>query len=240
MKCKSVKVVVYTIVLLFSIQTFGQDLRPEIKKIAKSMASGAQLEGRYIGIGGMPSNQYSKYKKLKKLATEKELLTLLQHESSIVKGYSAWALVDRKYTDLESIFSTFLNTLETVQSQSGCVVSEDLLAWELYSKVLYPSGKKMLTNKDKKYYIEQLQKLDHIILRKRAYSSLLRLALKNNQANPENYDIIKTLALEDNHVEALTELAKYKNEQDIDAILERGTDAFYAISYFPNPKFWNF
>ncbi|MGH1383846.1 hypothetical protein [Kordia sp.] len=240
MNLKSVKVIVYVVLLFSCTQMFGQNLRPEIKKIVEVISKGEQVEGLRLGIAGSRSILYSRFEKLKENATEKELLSLLEHKSAVVKGYTAWALAEKKYHDLESIFKTFLKTKETVQTQSGCIVSEDLLAGILYSKVLYPSNKVVVTDADKKYYKEQLQKLDHIILRKRGEVFLLSSALKNNQANPENYAIVKTLALEDNNLDALAELAKYQKESDIDLILEKGTDAYKAMSYFPNPKFWNF
>ncbi|WP_298519969.1 hypothetical protein [uncultured Kordia sp.] len=240
MKLTDRKVVLYLFLLLVSTQTFGQNIRPEIKKITEAISKGKQLEGPRIGFGGMSSSQYSRFEKLKKTTTEKELLTLLQHENPIVKGYAAWALADKKYHKLVSVFNTFLNTKEFVQTQRGCIISEDLLAWTLYSHIVYPSHEIAVTEADKKYYKEQIQKFDKIILRKREQTFLLRIALENNQANPENYAIIKSLALEDGNVGALAELAKYQKESDIDIILEKGTVAFKAMSHFPNPRFWNF
>lgn len=240
MNLKSIKAVVYVVLLLSCTQIFGQNLRPEIEKIVEAISKGEQVEGSRLGIAGSRSTQYPRFEKLKENATEEELLSLLQHKSAVVKGYTVWALAEKKYHDLESIFKTFLQTKETVQTQSGCIVSHDLLAWILYSKILYPSNKVVVTDADKKYYKEQLQKLDYILLRKREETFLLGSALKNNQANPENYAIIKTLALEDNNLDALAELAKYQKESDIDVIIAKDTEAFDAMSYFPNPKFWNF
>ncbi|MBC8757530.1 hypothetical protein H2O64_22865 [Kordia sp. YSTF-M3] len=234
------RILLYVILLFQSINLFGQEIRPKVEKIAESISEGNRLEDKRVGLGGSPSNQYIKFEKLKKIATEKELLLLLQHESAAVKGYASWALIDKQYNDLTLIFNKFLETEETVKTFSGCIISTDHLALVFYSRVLYPENSRSLTAADKAYFATQIKNIYYSALRFKKDNYVFQEALENNQANPDNYNIIRKLALKYNAEKALIALAAYKKEADINDILAIGTAAFEAMSYFPNPKFWDF
>ncbi len=229
------------IILLFQLPSlFAQKIRPKVDKVVKNLIEVNELKHEHTGIAGMTTEQYSNFIKLKSIATEKELLDLLQNDNSVIKGYASWSLADNKYFDLKSILIQFLKSKETVTSQSGCIVSESDLASEFYFRVMYQGYHKKITEEDSLFYALQMNSLDSVLLYSKKKHYLLNRALENNNSNPKNYSIIKKWALEKNNTKALIELAKYQKTTDINQIIKKGKDSFMPISYFPNANFWDF
>lgn len=233
------KQILALILTFFTLTAAGQKLRPEIKKLVKKIEKYNELESEHVGFAGVTTEQYRNFEKLSKNAKTEELLQLLKHKNSVVKGYASWALADNMYPKLANILAEFLKTEETVTSQHGCIVSERDLSNEFYGRVCYQHVRHNLTLQDSLFFKSQILQLDSVILYSNKDTRLLYTALNNNNGNPKTYNRIKKLAQIEDNSEALTALAKYAKQEDIPFIIEQGENSFLAISVFPDQAFWN-
>ena len=232
-----------TFLIILTLLTFhleAQDIRPKINSLAKKIAKYNQLESEHVGIAGETTVQYENFIELRDKATIDELLELLKHENSVVKGYSSWALADRMYPRLTDIIAYFLAKGDSAATQHGCIVSEEDLASEFYSRVFYQHFHNKLTETDSLFFQSQIQQLDSVILYGSNDGYLMNKALSNNNGNPKNYERIKELAVTNNNKASLVALAKYQNQNDLSFLIEQGEKSFLAISVFPDNKFWYF
>ena len=228
------------ILTVYSFQVFSQKIRPEIKNLVEKIEKYNELQSKHVGIGGMTTVQYLNFEKLKTKATTEELLKLLNHKNSVVKGYTSWALVDNKYPKLSNILAEFLRTGETVTTQHGCIISTDELASEFYHRVLYQHFENEITEHDSLFFQSQIKQLDSVILYSKNKTHLIYNALENNNGDPKTYERIKELAFKDKNIDAIKALAIYKREEDINDLKYLGELSFFAIAEFPDLKFWDF
>jgi len=227
------------LLIFFSVNLSAQHITLRTNSIINRITKVNQLDYERIGVTGETSDQYLNFEELKTTATIKELLELLKHKNPVVKGYACWSLVDNKYDNLKEILIQFLNTGEKVNTQNGCNVSSEELSTELYFRVKNQGFYNKLTVKNILFFKNQCKILDKILYNSGKENIALIFALQNNNANPENYTIIRKLSLQKKNSYALIELAKYHKTIDIESIKKEGKEAFEAISYFPNPGFWN-
>ena len=102
-----------TLIIILTFCTFqisGQNIRPEIKKLAQEIEKYNLFESKHVGVAGTTTDQYRNFEKLRDKATHEELLQLLEYKNSVVKGYSSWALADKMYPKLADIFIFFLRS----------------------------------------------------------------------------------------------------------------------------------
>ena len=234
------KQIIIFILTFLSFQIRAQEIKPEILEIAQKIEKNNILESEHVGIAGETTDQYRNFIKLRDEATIDELIELLKFKNSVVKGYVSWALADKKYIALYEILTEFLITGEKVTTQDGCVIYENDLASEFYSRVFYQHFHNKLTSSDSLFFKMQVQQLDSVILYSNKKNNLLSQSLNNNNANPKTYDRIKELAKLKNNSSALVELAKYRKQSDIPFFIKQGKNSFLAISVFPNNAFWSF
>jgi hypothetical protein len=234
------KNIILSILTIYSLQVSAQKIRPEITKLVDKIEKYNELESEHVGIAGMTTEQYRNFERLKRKATTEELLKLVRHKNSVVKGYSSWALADNKYPNLVSVFIEFLRTGETATTQKGCIVSTDELASEFYHRILYQHFDNKITEKDSLFFQSQIRQLDSVILYNKNKNDLISKALTNNNGNPKTYERVKELALKDKNIEAIEALAIYKREEDITELKNLEELAFVAIAKFPDPQFWDF
>ncbi|NNT72356.1 hypothetical protein HKT18_09035 [Flavobacterium sp. IMCC34852] len=228
------------ILTVYSFQVSAQKIRPEIKNLVQKIEKYNELQSEHVGIGGQTTDQYRNFEKLKNKATINELLELLNHKNSVVKGYTSWALADKKYPKLSNIFTEFLRTGETATTQDGCIVSTDELAREFYHRVLYQHFENKLTEQDSLFFQSQIKQLDSVILYGKHKTDLMSKALENNNGNPKTYERIKYFALNEKNIEAIEALAIYQRKEDIPEFKKLGELAFSAIAKFPDDEFWDF
>lgn len=228
------------ILTFLSFQIRAQEIKPVILELAQKIEKYNILESEHVGIAGETTDQYRNFIKLRDEATIDELIELLKFKNSVVKGYVSWALADKKYIALYEILTEFLITEEKVTTQHGCVIFEDDLASEFYSRVLYQYFHNKLTSLDSLFFKMQIQQLDSVILYSKKKNNLLSQALDNNNANPKTYDRIKELAKLKDNSSALVALAKYRKQSDIPFFIKQGKNSFLAISVFPDNAFWSF
>ncbi len=227
------------ILTIWTFQVSGQNIRSEIKNIVQKIEKYNELESEHVGYAGITTDQYRNFEKLRDKATIDELLELLKHRNSVVKGYSGWALADKMYSNLADILAEFLRTGEAATTQHGCIISKGDLATEFYNRVYYQHFNNLSVN-DSLFFQSQILQLDSVILYLNKDTRLLYTALENNNGNPKTYDRIKVLAEKKNNSKALVALSKYEKQIDIPYLIRQGKTAFLAISVFPDNAFWNF
>jgi len=231
-------IIICFIILVTSCKT--EKTKPEIEQLVQLLEKCNILEYEHVGMDGHTTVQYKNYIKLREKATIKELLSLLRHRNSVVKGYASMALADRKYPKLYEIITPFLESGETVETQSADMVFDQELTEILYYRVFNQNDNIKSTIKDNLFFSLQSQKLDSVIIcSKKSKGSLLEVALENSNINPNLYTRIKELSLQKNKY-AITALAKYKKQEDIPLLIGLGENSLLAISYFPDKGFWNF
>jgi hypothetical protein len=219
---------------------FGQDLKPEIQELVNEIIQVNELHHKHVGRAAITTNQYKTFIKLGDQANISELISLLNHRNSVVKGYASWALADRKYLALDKILVQFLDSKEKVKSFNGCLLSKDELSIEFYFRVLYQSHENQISKNDSLFFADQVKKLDSLLLYYSGETWLVDIALEHNNANPKTYNRVRELALQKENSQAIIELAKYRKVDDIESIKKLGEKSFAAISYFPNKGFWPF
>ncbi len=230
-------VISYSLLAFFSI---GQELNPNliriVEKIEKTNSFYSNLTCRYFEY----TEQCEYFDLLCLNSTAEELLTLLKHENSIIKGYASFALLNKNYNDLTEILSLFLQSKEQCMTRSGCVGMPTYLARSFYRQVIYQSRNVNLTEEDSIYYANQIQKMDSLVLYKDKSNLLLQIVLERSPQNPRHYERIKYLAFKKKNQDAIISLARYQREDDIENFKKLKKRAFPAIAEFPHEDFWNF
>lgn len=211
------------------------------KGIIKEISKEDQIHDSYVGLGGVMTDHYLNFVKLRDHATMDDLVNLTKSKNKVVACYAAWALCDKKYNNIESIFEYFLNKNQSVKVSRGCIIGKDKISSEVYHRIFNAKYLSPDWRRDSIYYTSKLSLLDSIILyNKNSTRLLIHRALDAKQPKLENYSQIKKLAFRKKNEDALIALAKFNNENDIPKIKKTKTNSFLAIAEFPHSDFWDF
>lgn len=193
--------------------TFGFASGQTVDDIVKKIASVNELQDKHIGFAGSESEQYKNFELLKSKADIDELLKLIDNKNSVVACYAAFALVDKSYNDLSSIYLKFLNNDKEIATFSGCIKSNDKISSEFYHH--YWNS----VNENERENDKQLFKLDSITLyRKKSYWLLIARALEN-RVYPLTFNAqIEYLAFEKVNNDAIFYLSNWYKAQYKDKI----------------------
>ncbi len=247
---------------------FGQEIR--ISETVKNIVAEIAEDDTYTSktkawIGGM-TEQWSRYEKLKRNASEEELIKLTDSESSAVKAYAFKALVERENRNTFKILSRHLSDQQEIWTAEGCVVRRmpisdfflenvTLDLKELRGYRLSESQKNALFdlnsfNTDKSFeqhseifrtIIDSLALMDENLVYPHSAELMKRIEPKEIY-----YYRIKELFKKISERECFTAIAKYKKTEDI-AFLISGLEAknvhtklaaINAIKYFPDQAFF--
>lgn len=124
---------------LFWGQSLAQDsaVRTSVKKTVDALRVENQLHiGSPVGVAGIPETKNTYYKlflKLKRNATNAELLQLIQDSSSVIKLYSYMALVERGDINVKNIFLSHIYNTTEVWAAGGCTG----VVWKLNQFMLF-------------------------------------------------------------------------------------------------------
>lgn len=88
------------------------------RRPARYLSKRDQIECKYVGFTNQLSRSYSKYEKLKKKASYQELADYSQSESSILRAYAHWALVEKFQDQYITLFKRAL--LDTIKIIIRC------------------------------------------------------------------------------------------------------------------------
>lgn len=124
------KKIILIFLLLGALQSYCKNIDSIISDIVKVNI----VQHEYIGMVGRPSENYSNYRSLCLYADTNKLVELLNHENNVVVCYASWGLIQKKYSQLPSIFRMFLDSDKIVKRQSGCILSEDSMSSIFYHR----------------------------------------------------------------------------------------------------------
>jgi len=184
----------------------------------------------------------SLYLELKELTSENQILDLLKTDNGILKMYSFQVLCEKYSHNCFNVIVENLKNLTRFKNRSGCVVSSDYVTdfWIYYTA---SEGWKS----DFKLNENQKRELDNILIKDKSIKLMSRIyAVKEIEANSQNYNLIRSLVLNEKNGVALSLLAKYKKPEDIKLIKsffnKKGYQASFlsAVENFPDDSFYGF
>jgi hypothetical protein len=193
---------IFTLICLFIFSGFSYS--QSVDEIVKQFISTNEVQYEHIGFGSTKSKLYQDYLTLTQIADNNELIKLTNHNNAIVRCYAGWALIDRKYSRLDSIYHSFLNNDAKVTTYSIDIKGNDNISSEFYHRYW-----NSLDFKDKAKD-SVLFKLDSLTLYNANSDWLLILRALNNRIYPKSYNKqIEFLAFEKNNRQAIFYLSNW-------------------------------
>ena len=191
----------------------------DVENCAEQIADRNVLESEFVGFFGMESNQYKRYKLLERKATKKELLEMVEGNSSALTCYSLFILMDRKLVNPIKFFKRFLSDDKNVSTFSGCVGSSSTISSEIY----FHYRNSLIKSDASKSNIEQeinlndpnLVKLDSMILFSSEANEFLRMIALEERKYPKSYiPRIKHLAFKNEDFYSVKYLFRHSKDED--------------------------
>ena len=247
------KRVLLFILLLSSLLSFSQDQYSDsqtskpVLELVKQIAEENVLMDSAVGGAGMRPKQYDRFEKLKNKATLKELRALTNHPNGVVRCYALQGLILNKENSdtIFSIIKKHLNDDEIIETFSGCIMEDQLVSDVFLGYTRYPltyvNEKPILSEK-------QTKDLDSLIIYNGNKRSWYRhLAIYKLAATPQNYPIVKSIAMNEGFESALVKLSEYHREEDLDFLYNQydslNSKNYMAVYYeiaanYAHPKFF--
>lgn len=235
--------------ILFILSLFGQidcngqsQIREEkINALADSIAKDNVLKSRSVGYGGVRTTQWETFEKLKKHATDEQLVSLIDHKNAVVRCYSFQALAGRKRVDIFPILLKHINDTTKIETFRGCIVSSQT-AGDYFLQVVTPQFVDLDVYK---LTTSQMETIDSMLLFDKSIliSAKYRL-LSDIKPNQKYYDRIREIAVTEKSPVAILALARFQNKNDIEIIKtlfkkeETEYYAAYSAREFPNNAFY--
>ncbi len=204
-----------------------------------------RVESDCVGIGCMISPQYTRFQKLKKKLSDKELTELSKHENPTIRTYASIELIQSSKGNVPELLSAELQKNEMVKTFEGCIMDVEpissIIYHEYWNKIRIEASQKVKGNNYeqdlamKKALATDLimEKLDSIIIYsdKKVYWLLYSRTFENRKHKDNYLTRIKELAFDKNNSYAFDYLKNYyssEHSEDLDNYLR--TD-------FPKAKF---
>lgn len=113
----------------------------DVSTLVDQISQNNLLESEYIGFGGGKSDEYKRFKKLSKIATNKELEELITNDHPIVRTYALQLMLERKLINSEKAFRTALQDNESFAKMNGDIGGSSDVCTEIYYSALnkYPT-----------------------------------------------------------------------------------------------------
>ncbi len=175
-----------------------------LRNIVKQISGINTYETGVLAKGQEKSENFENFKKLTEVASDAELLSLINNKNKTVAVYASVGLLNRKPEFLERILQNFLNSKTKVHTQDGCIFGEQNPA-----EPLYHAYYRSLDFKNVKTDL-RLQKLDSLIIyHPNAPESLLQEAFRY-RIYPKNYrKRIEELAFKHHDISAINYLNRW-------------------------------
>ena len=106
-------------------------------KIVENLSFFDRLEDEYIGEGWEESEVYKSFVHLLDVATNEELIKLLQYNNASVRAYSFLALAKNQYPEMKVLLEEHVNDTTGFHYQSGCLIGEEQIN-RFYIDILTP------------------------------------------------------------------------------------------------------
>lgn len=246
------------IFLFFPIVAFSQ-LSEKVNILFSELNTFERVESKHISFGGIQSKSYQLFEDIDSIASTDEIVYMVENGNLSTKAYLSYLLVDRKYKRNTEIFKLFLKNNDTLNITVGCVGHTSTLAAEFYSYFFNEKRKieerKALESeilKDPKAYeffpieeyhsnwnyeeiINSINELNGIALRTDSINPItINTIFRLNNYQLNDYVKVKSIATKYPTRETLATLASFKEDKDLNIILENKKINFLAISKFPH------
>jgi hypothetical protein len=193
-----------TFTLIYFLILCGFSFSQSVDEIVKRFIATNEVQYEHIGFGSTKSKLYQDYLTFTKIADNNELIKLTKHNNSVVRCYAGWALIDRKYSRLDSIYQFFLNNDAEVSTYSIDIKDKDKISTEFYHRYWNSLDFKH------KAADSVLFKLDSLTLYNSNSDWLLILRALENRIYPKSYSKqIEYLAFEKNNRQAIFYLSNW-------------------------------
>lgn len=111
--------------LPFSTAQEGFNTRDSIGLLCDQIAADSIVESAYVGVAGMPSEQWKRYEQLMKLADDTAFLDLTDHLSPAVRLYAYYGLTNRNPDLLIEALRNHPDDTSFVHMLNGCIFSTE-------------------------------------------------------------------------------------------------------------------
>ncbi len=138
---------------------------------------------------------------------------MTDHNNATVACYASWALADKAYPELKTIFQKFIEQDKQVKTFSGCTITQDFISSELYH--WYWNQMEL----SKRPSDQLLFELDSIVLfSTKTNWLLLNRALENRVYTEPIKSRIALLAFEKRNMDAVLYLSNWHKAEYVDKI----------------------
>jgi hypothetical protein len=216
-------------------------VRPVILRIAKEMARYNQVDSQGIGESGFESEQWDRFERLRKVATDAELHQLTNYPNAVVRCYAFYAIALRPDTAIFSILINHLRDTARAKTLSFDLGGSDRVS-DYFVDVVTP---RYIDLKAYKLNQEQKRTLDSVLLFDRdIHSAAKNNMLRQLKPNSKYYQRVKEIVQTENNGDGLIALAKYKNQNDTSLMINYLKSpkeiyyGLYAVREFPAPVFY--
>lgn len=111
-----------------------------LKRTVSEIVAYGRVESAIVGFGGISSEQYGRFIKLKLNASDSELVLLTKNLNSVIKAYAFLALTEKSYSGIKQIIEEHITDRQAFRYQAGCIVETKFIN-EWYLNL----GKRFLT-----------------------------------------------------------------------------------------------
>ena len=178
----------------------SKDVPEYLKSIVLNISKINGYENGVLAKGQIKAANFENFKKLKSLASTKDLVLLTKNKNNVVALYAAIALSEARYSDIDKVFLDFLNNRKSkVETQNGCVISKEMIAVPFYKNYLFSEKKEE----------KLLRKLDSLVLYNTSEEALLGYAFENRLYPNHFKKQIEKLAFVDKNKDAIIYLSNW-------------------------------
>lgn len=91
-----------------------------VQMMVDLLSSSRTLYTEAVGEAGEKTETYIRFERLKQIASDTELIALMEHRSPVVRAYVFSALVQRRNPDIKDILMKHVDDTVQVECYSGC------------------------------------------------------------------------------------------------------------------------
>ena len=108
---------------MYDPQFSGVSMIDDVDSVIRCLAADSVVRDRHVGFTGSQCGTYAHFIRLKEIATDTTLLSLLESNNPVLRVYGYWALIDRNYPKGEALLSIAKNDPARVHYMSGCIMA---------------------------------------------------------------------------------------------------------------------
>ncbi|MEP5340027.1 MAG: hypothetical protein ABJL44_07225 [Algibacter sp.] len=233
---------IYILIIISSSFVFGQKIRPEIKIIVDEISQSNYVPCRIIS-NGKKSVQFVRFQKLDSLAEKLELTCLIEDKSPAVRCASFSSLCLKDLNSAKQFLIAHLYDTEEVNIEKSCISNYSTVGDQFIESFVFTLWSKDSTMiENMKPFLKEIEyKLLNDPQIKLEYKSSI---IRGMKPIPENYDLLRKIAVSSCEPYSLITLSQYKNTKDkqiiIDALKnnEIQSYAIHAVRSFPEKAFY--